>query len=475
MALSPMMKQYKAVKDDYKDCILMYRLGDFYEMFFDDALTASKALGLTLTGRDCGLEERAPMCGVPYHALNTYLSELVEQGFKVAICEQLTEPNKVDIVKRGVVRVVTSGTKIDPDMIDEKENNFIACISDVGGVYSIAWADISTGEVNVITCKNKGDITELTEQLLKISPSEIIANSEIAKLEIKEITRNVLPKITKYHDWAFLNENAVKRIKRQFNVLTLEPYGIDKNKSAIAACGALFEYLEDTQKRQLDNFEKINYVESENYMKLDSNTRRNLELLYSNRDGKRFGTLFGLLNKTKTPMGARLLGKWIEEPLIDETRINNRLFAVKNLIDDFYNKDVIIESLSKIRDIERLTSKIAYKNANPADFLSLKNSLETIPQIKKTLEKFDSPKLKALNDNINDFKELYDYLNSAISDDATTQTKDGGYIKVGFNAELDKLRTMMTSSKTLINQMEENERAKTGIKGLKIGYNRVFG
>lgn len=475
MALSPMMKQYLELKKDYKDCIVLYRLGDFYEMFYEDAIEGSKALGLTLTGRDCGMTERAPMCGVPYHALNTYLTELVKQGYKVAICEQLTEPSKNEIVTRGVVRVVTSGTKIDPDMIDEKENNYIACISQIGGMYAVAWADISTGEMKVANCGKGENLTELIELLLKIAPSEIISNSEIANIKIKEIERDVLPKISKYHDWAFLTDNATKRIKKQFGVLSLEPYGIEKNNSAISACGALFEYFEDTQKRKLDHFERIQLVKSENYMRIDSNTRRNLELLYSNRDGKRFGTLYGLLNKTKTPMGARLLAKWIEEPLINETRINNRLFAVKDLIENYFNKDQIAENLSKIRDIERLVSKISYRSATPVDFLAIKNSLEIIPNLKIILNEFNSPLIKLINESIENFLELYEFLNSAISDEATAQIKDGGYIKAGFNAELDRLKGIMSSSKTLVNQMEESEREKTGIRGLKIGYNRVFG
>ncbi len=475
MSLSPMMAQYMTVKNEYKDCIVFYRLGDFYEMFFDDAITASKELGLTLTGRDCGQTERAPMCGVPHHAANTYLAELVAKGYKVALCEQLSEPNKKEIVKRGVVRVVTPGTKIDIDMLDEKENNYIAIISEHGGLYSVAWADISTGEANVMTGENKGDISELTEMLLKISPSEIISTTAISKLDIKETTRGFLPKIVAYHDWAFLVENAVKRIKTQFGVLTLEPYGIAENNSAISACGALFEYLEDTQKRELPHFSKISYIESNAYMKIDSNTRRNLELLYSNRDGKRFGTLYGLLNKTKTPMGARLLNKWIEEPLVNEKRINMRLDAVEELLEKYSHRDEIRTKLSTIRDIERLVSKVAYKNATPIDILSLKNSIANLPELKTVLAQFKGELIGRMDGSIEGFEELHSYLNSAIADTASSQTKDGGYIKEGFDANLDELNELMKSGKSFISRLEEKEREETGIKTLKVGYNRVFG
>ncbi len=475
MALSPMMVQYQKVKDKYKDCILFYRLGDFYEMFFDDALVASKALGLTLTGRDCGLTERAPMCGVPHHAVNTYIADLVSQGYKIAICEQLTAPSAKGIVERGVVRVVTPGTKIDLDMLEEKENNYIAAVSSINGIYGVCWADMSTGEVNVATTTSKGDLTELSELLLKINPKEIISNSETAKLQMLEVERNALPKFQPYSDWVFSVDNATKTIKTQFEVNSIEQYGINGNKPAISACGAIFEYLKDTQKRVLNHFEKINFIEEKAFMKIDSNTRRNLELLYSNRDGKRYGTLYGLLNKTKTPMGARLLNKYIEQPLIEERRINNRLYAVKDLTENYFNRDSLVESLSKIRDIERLVSKVAYRNATPIDLLAIKNSIEVFPEIKEVLQQFNSPLLIRINESIDTLIELHTYLDNALLPTCNSQVKDGGFIREGFSTELDELKNIMTNGKSLLSQMEEEEREKSGIKSLKIGYNRVFG
>lgn len=474
MALSPMMKQYMATKEQYPDCILMYRVGDFYEMFFDDAVNASKILGLTLTGKDCGLSERAPMCGVPYHAVTAYINNLVEAGQKVAICDQLTEPSKGELVQRGVTRVVTAGTKTDNDMLDEKSNNYIACVAKDGTIYGIAWADITTGE---LFCSNtsKDDTKELTETLLRISPAEIISDSETSKLKVLEVERKALPKFLPYHDWAFEYKTAVKKIKKQFETVSLEPYGIYKNKPCIIAVGALLEYLTDTQKRDLSILSSVKLVKQNNAMSFDSNTRRNLELLYSNRDGKRFGTLYGLLNKTQTPMGARLLQRYIEEPLIDDIEINERLDAVEELVNNTYIRDDLSSMLGGIRDIARLSGKISYGNATPVDLLSIKRSLNSLPNIKASLSRLSSKKLSEINANIDDLDDLCAYLDAAISDDATSQVKDGGYIKNGFSAELDALKDLSNNGKKLLSDLEEKEREKTGIKTLKIAYNRVFG
>lgn len=474
MALSPMMKQYIATKEQYPDCILMYRVGDFYEMFFDDAVTASKILGLTLTGKDCGLSERAPMCGVPYHAVTSYINNLVEAGQKVAICDQLTEPTKGELVQRGVTRVVTAGTKTDNDMLDEKSNNYIACVSSDGNAFGVAWADITTGEMYCLNT-SKSDLKELSEALMRISPAEIISDSETAKIKLIEVERNVLPKFIPYLDWAFEYKTASKKIKKQFDTVTLEPYGINKNKSCVIAVGALLEYLTDTQKRNLDNLSSVKLVKSNCSMSFDSNTRRNLELLYSNRDGKRFGTLYGLLNKTQTPMGARLLQRYIEEPLIDEDEINLRLDAVEELVNNTYIRDDLSSILGNIRDIARLSGKIAYGNATPVDLLSIKRSLKVLPDLKHTLSRLQSKKLNDLNSDLDELDDLCLYLDAAISDDATSQTKDGGYIKQGFSAELDSYKDLSENGKKLLSDLEEKEREKTGIKTLKIAYNRVFG
>ena len=474
MALSPMMKQYMATKEQYADCILMYRVGDFYEMFFDDAVTASKILGLTLTGKDCGLSERAPMCGVPHHAVTTYINGLVEAGQKVAVCDQLTEPIKGELVQRGVTRVVTAGTKTDNDMLDEKSNNFIACVSKEGNYFGIAWADITTGEL-FCTSTSKDDVKELAEVLMKIAPAEIVSTSELSKQRIIEVERKVLPKFIPYHDWAFEYKTAVKKIKKQLSTVSLEPYGIDKNRPCITAVGALFEYLTDTQKRQLDNLSSIRFVKKNSSLIFDSNTRRNLELLYSNRDGKRFGTLYGLLNKTQTPMGARLLQRYIEEPLIDEKEINLRLGAVEELVNNTYVRDDLYATLGEIRDIARLSGKLSYGNATPIDLLAIKRSLSVLPKLKNTLSRLSSEKISKLNDDIDELDDLCAYLNAAISEDATSQTKDGGYIKHGFSEELDSLKDLSENGKRLISDLEEKEREKTGIKTLKIAYNRVFG
>lgn len=475
MALSPMMQQYMIVKQKYEDCILMYRVGDFYEMFFDDAIKASKILGLTLTGKDCGLDERAPMCGVPYHSVSSYISGLVENGQKVAICEQLTEPIKGSIVKRDVTRVITSGTRIDVDSLDEKSNNFICAISLVDGQFGVAWADISTGELYCAQITEKGDVSSLLERLIKIAPSEIISTSEVCKLKIADMVKGMIPNVASYHDWAFEHATAMKKLKKHFGVNTLEPYGISRKKECVSAVGGLLEYVEDTQKRKLDNLCSVRLIESKNYMSIDSNTFRNLDLIKNSRDGGKFGTLYSLLNKTETPMGARLLTSVIEKPLINYEQIKSRQFAVKELIEDDYTRDSIVELLSKIRDIARLSGRIAYGNATPVDLYSLKNSLAPIPRVKECLSLFNSEKIKELNTVINPFVEYCAYLDSAISENATSQTKDGGYIKEGFNEELDRLKLLATNGKSLILELEEREKERTGIKGLKIGYNRIFG
>ncbi len=474
MPLSPMMKQYKVLKEEYNDCIVFYRLGDFYEMFFEDAIETSKVLGLTLTGRDCGLAERAPMCGVPHHSANTYIKELVENNFKVAICEQMTPPGK-GIVERSVVRVVTPGTRIDTDMLSSSMNNYIASFVIEKGAFSIAWADISTGELNTFTTSDKGDLTEAIEKLLQISPSEIISNKEISLLDIREISRKILPKPIAFSDYAFSYENALNKIKNQFEINSLEPFGIDKDRGAIIACGGLIEYLEQTQKRKMTNFTSISHSSKKDYLVLDSNTRRNLELLFSTRDNKRFGTLYHVLNKTKTAMGARLLTKWIETPLISEKKIRMRQNAVSELKTKFAFREDLIDVLKKIKDIERLTSKATYGNANPADVWNLKNSLVELKNLKFVLNKFEDGFIKEIENRIFDFTELHAYLDSAISPDATSQTKDGGFIKAGYSQELDDIVNIRDNGKQLIMELEDRERKSTGIKTLKIGFNRVFG
>lgn len=473
MALSPMMKQYLITKEKYKDCIVMYRLGDFYEMFYDDAVTASNILGLVLTGRDCGESQRAPMCGVPYHAVNNYIAKLIDNGQKVAICEQLTSPDESKgLVERDVVRVVTSGTIIEDNILIDKQNNFLACVCYSNKSIGICWADLSTGEC-FVSQTEASNIKEFQNLILSINPKEIICN-DIQLNTLSCIANGFIPKATLYNEFSYTASHSTQVLLKQFKVVSLDSYGLHNKTSAICATGGLIDYLLETQKRALSHISKIKYIECGNFMSLDINTRYNLEISQS-RDNKRKGSLYNLLDNTCTNMGGRLLHNYLEQPLQDDIEINRRLNSVDELIDNFLLREALKQSLSSIKDIERLSAKISYDNLTPRDCLSLNNSLAVIPSIIKLLAKTKSEMLIKIKNEMFDTSDICQLLTKAIDIDAPATIKDGGYIRCGYNTDLDAKRNILSNSKQLIASLEAKERENTGIKSLKVGFNRVFG
>ena len=478
MALSQMMQHYLDVKEKYKDCIVFYRLGDFYEMFFDDAKKASKILDLTLTGRDCGLEERAPMCGVPYHAADVYIAKLVASGEKVAICEQLTEPTKgKGLVERDVVRIVSAGTLIEDTLLDESRNNYIACVFKSGDEIATAWTDITTGEFCVQEFCGVNAVEEAVGHLLKIAAAEIICNEDmlLASKNVKEIRHNLLPPFSCYVPWAFNAKHAEKNLLEQFKTLSLAAYGIAAKENMISAAGALIEYLREAQKHALSNISSVKVVNSEKFMLLDSIAVRNLELVRSNAENKKYGSLLWLLDKTKTGMGARYLNQILLSPLKDVAGINARLDGVEELVNASVVRMSISDILRDVKDVERLSGKISNGNLTPRDCLALAVSLNTIPALKFQLSGFTSSILCGINEELLDLRDLAEYLTAAIDPEAPALMKDGGYIRAGFYEELDELRVIGSKGKQIVLEIEAKERERTGIKTLKVGYNRVFG
>ena len=475
--LSPMMKHYLSVKEEYKDCIVFYRLGDFYEMFFDDAIKASKLLDLTLTGRNCGLEERAPMCGVPFHAADLYISKLLACGEKVAICEQTTEPNGKELVNREVVRVATAGTITNNELINEKSNNYLACIYSKNNKIALSWADISTGEFFVKKFDNEKSNAELLDTLVRVNPVEIITNEELSQkfADFPLVKHGILPKFNSFTESEFNLTNATAVLKKQFNILNFNAFGIENETECICVCGALVSYLNQTQKQTLININKIKLELNNDVMALDINAIRNLELVKTIRDGKTYGSLLWLLDKTKTSMGARKLQNLILSPLLSKEKINYRLNAVECLFNATLTRQTLTNLLSSIRDVQRLTGKISGGNVMPRDCLALKSSLEVLPSLKFNLLGLNSDFINSLLADLYDFNQTVELISNAIVDEPPSNMKDGGYIKEGFNQELDSLRSLGKNSKSAIAQIENAEREKTGIKTLKIGYNRVFG
>ncbi|MDR2091694.1 MAG: DNA mismatch repair protein MutS [Clostridiales bacterium] len=473
--LSPMMAYYLSVKEKYPDAILMFRLGDFYEMFFEDAITASRVLDVTLTGRECGLEKRAEMCGVPYHAVDGYLKKLVDNGYKVAICEQLNTPEeaKGKMVDRGVVRVVTPGTVIDDILLDEKKAVYTASVYMDKGRAGLAYADMSGGEFACREIEAEG----LEDALLNLNSAEIIADGGAFAFisSMKSLAADRLVKPQKYRDGAYDFDNAEKKLKNQFNGASLEVFSLDGKKHAVKAAGALMEYFTETQKRRLSHFNKISYITDGSRMLLDNNARRNLELTETIRDKRRTGTLLWLLDQTVTSMGARKIRAVIENPLQNPADINDRLDAVEELTADRRTRDDLKNALKNVRDIERLAAKISYGNLNPRDCAAIRETLTALPGIKKLLESCKSRLLKKCGAKIRPVKETRELLERAIDDNPPAAVKDGGYIKKGFNAELDEYRKLGKNGKNLIAELETAERAETGIKTLKIGFNRIFG
>lgn len=479
MKLSPMMEQYMEIKASYEDCILFFRLGDFYEMFFDDAILASKELELTLTGKNCGQEERAPMCGVPFHSAESYIAKLVEKGYKVAICEQVEDPKDAKgIVKREVIQIVTPGTVTAQSMLAEKENNYLAavCLDEKLGKMSVAYCDVSTGEVNVTEASGENLYETLINELVKIKAREILVTKEFSENhqteEISMITDAFINVVT---DEFFSKKACVEAIKAQFNCSAPAAVGLEEDGLALLSLGALINYLLETQKHSLKHIASFNFYEMGKHMSLDKATLRNLELTETLHDKKITGSLLGVLDKTHTAMGSRKMKQWLREPLNDSDEINLRLDGVEELYNQVLIRNNIKESLKGIYDFERLAGRIACGSANGKDLIALKGSLSLLPEIKDYLNYLSSEILKKLNDEIDPLQEVYEIIERSICDEPPFSIREGGLIKEGYSEELDKLKDSIKDGKSWISGLEASERERTGIKNLKVGYNRVFG
>lgn len=473
--LTPMMQQYMQTKKEYNDCILFYRLGDFYEMFFDDAITASKELELTLTGKSCGLEERAPMCGVPYHAVDGYLNRLVSKGYKVAICEQVEDPATAKgIVKREVVRIATPGTNLDMSYLDETKNNFIMCVVYSEDHFGMSVADVTTGEFFVTEVS---DSQKLFDEIYKYMPSELICNEAFYMCGIDlELLKDKLGIVIYSQDaWYFDEEICENTLKDHFHVKALEGLGIKDYDCGTLAAGSLLRYLIETQKRDLSHITSLTVYSSGKYMLLDSSSRRNLELCETLRDKQKRGSLLWVLDKTKTAMGARALRKFIEQPLIDKESILRRLDGVEELVNAAISREEMREYLSSVYDLERLVCKFTYQSANPRDLIAFCSSLSMLPSIKYILGEMQAPLLKDLYENLDPMEDLCKLVREAIIEDPPLAMKEGGIIKSGYNEEVDRLRNAKTQGKEWLAQLETKEREQTGIKNLRIKYNKVFG
>ena len=470
-----MMKEYVKTKEEYSDCILFYRLGDFYEMFFDDALTASKELEITLTGKDCGLEERAPMCGVPFHAAETYINRLIEKGYKVAICEQVEDPKKAKgLVKREVVRIVTPGTTLDAMSLDESKNNYLMSIVSIGDHFGCAIADITTGDC-FLTELDKPQ--KLLDEINKFTPAEIICNDAflLSGVDVEDLKGRLGICVFALDPWYFDDQLCQKTLKEHFHVGNLEGLGIGDYDSGIIASGALFLYLKETQKTALSHMASIRPYSAEKYMLIDSSSRRNLELVETMREKQKRGSLLWVLDKTKTAMGARTLRSYVEQPLIDAEEIEKRLGALEELNEKPMERDEIREYLNPIYDLERLMTKVSYKTANPRDMIAFKTSLELLPAIKTVLEECKDPLLSGLREDLDPLEDIHNLLEDSIIEEPPLAIKEGGIIKEGFKEDIDKLKRAKTEGKQWLMELEEREREKTGIKNLKIKFNKVFG
>lgn len=473
--LSPMMEHYKKLKEQYSDTILMYRLGDFYEMFFDDAIEASKILDLTLTGRDCGLEERAPMCGVPFHAADGYVSKLVKSGKKVAICEQLSAPgDQKGMVKRDVVRVITPGTITDDEMLDATANSYLMSIVSLKNGAGLAWADVSTGEVFARELIAKNNLEDI---ILSIAPSEIIADGIMAReiLEFESVALGKLPRPQSYYDYAFEKENAKRSILSFYEVNNLNSFGLEDGSPLVLALGGLLDYVSGTQKRKLNHLRAPQIIRTGDRMFLDFNTKRNLELTKTLFDNSKVGSLYWVLDKTRTSMGARLLRKAIEEPYSRIEDINARLDGVEELVKNPFMREELGEALTSIHDVERLCNRIAYGTITPRGAQSIAYSLKKLVFVKDALRKAKTMRITLLRDIIDPMEDLANHIMGALVDTPPVTVKDGGIFREGYNAELDSYRNARTSAKVWLSEYEAKEREETGIKQLKVGYNRVFG
>ena len=477
---SPMMQNYLATKEQYKDCILFYRLGDFYEMFFEDALTASRELEITLTSKACGAEEKAPMCGVPFHAVDNYMSKLISKGFKVAICEQLEDPKQAKgIVKRDVVRIVTPGTVTENNMLEEKKNNYIMSIVKRGIHYGISICDITTGDFYATQIKlSENNFEKLLDEYARFMPSELVVNpamsistKEIAILKDRNMTFVTLK------DDNYFDDSLEKIVERYTVVDNFEKTReiTENDNLLISAVNGLTNYFEETQKMKLEHINRLKIYEVQKFMSLDVSARRNLELTERMRDKSKVGTLIWVLDKTSTSMGGRLIRRWINDPLLSVNEIKARNTAVGELKDNIMLRGDIEDLLNKVYDIERLAGKISYGNANGRDLISLKNSIQNMPMLKQTLSDVQSPLLNQLNDNIDELTDIYSLIEEAIVDEPPVTVKEGGIIKLGYNPEIDELKKASVEGKQWILNIEAKERELTGIKNLKIGYTKVFG
>ena len=476
---SPMMRHYLDTKEQYKDCILFYRLGDFYEMFFDDAQTASRELELTLTGKDCGQEERAPMCGIPYHAANVYIAKLIEKGYKVAICEQLEDPKQAKgIVKRDVIRVVTPGTLVEDNLLDDKKNNYIMSIYKQGIFFGIAVCDISTGDFLATEIKGTNNFAKLLDEVARYYPAEIVTNEMMymSKEEIGKIRERIGCYISNLEDDKFSID--VEKLEERYKITDDKDNKIDNLKErnfVISAINGLLEYIKQTQKIEMEHINNIKIYNITKYMSLDISARRNLELLERMRDKGKRGTLLWVLDKTSTSMGGRMIRRWISDPLIDVNDINERLDAVKELKTNMMLRGDIISSLKKIFDIERISGKIAYGNANARDMLSLKASVQKLPELKGILSNVQSKMLKDIYDNLDELRDVYELIEKSIIEEPGITITEGNIIKKGYNEEVDKLKEASTNGKVWLVELEAKEKEETGIKNLKVGFNKVFG
>ena len=474
-SLSPMMVHYCQTKCAYKDSILFYRLGDFYEMFFEDAKTVSRELELTLTGKDCGLSERAPMCGIPYHAAETYINRLIDKGYKVAICEQVEDPKTAKgIVKREVTRVVTPGTNLNMQELDEGKNNYLMAIVCVGDHFGVSTADITTGDCYVTEIDEE---RKLWDEINKFLPAEIICNDAflVSGVDVDDLRNRLHISVFALESWYFGDDLCKQTLLEHFKISSLEGLGLADYDSGVIAAGSLFRYLLDTQKNTMEHMNKIIPYTTERYMVIDSSSRRNLELVETLREKQKRGSLLWVLDKTKTAMGARMLRSFVEQPLIDADAINERLDAVTELNMQAMLREEIREYLNPVYDLERLVSRISYRSANPRDLLAFKMSLEMIPHIKNLLANFTSPLLVRINEQMDGLEDLYTLLEASITEDPPLAVKEGGIIREGYNEQVDTYRNSKTQGKSWLAQLEAEEKEKTGIRNLKIKYNKVFG
>ena len=472
---TPMMMQYLETKEQYKDCILFYRLGDFYEMFFEDAITVSRELELTLTGKSCGQEERAPMCGIPYHAVDGYLNRLINKGYRVAICEQVEDPKAAKgLVKREVTRIVTPGTNLNTQAMDETKNNYLMGITYLDGFFGVSTVDVTTGDYYVTQVE---ELRQAMDEIIKFAPSELVYNStlELSGMDLSDLKNRLNIALTPLADWYFDEEICEKELKQHFKVGTLDGLGLKDFEIGTIAAGSVLRYLYETQKSSLSHITRLLTYVPGKYMVIDSSTRRNLELTETLREKQKRGSLLWVLDKTKTAMGARMLRSFIEQPLIKKQDIEERLDAIEELNRHVITREEMREYLDAIYDLERLMSRVSYKSANPRDLIALMNSLQMLPHIRTLLAEFTSSEWTQIFEDIDPLQDIESLIEAAIDPEPPLTIKEGGIIKSGYNEEVDRLRLAKTEGKHWLANLEAEERERTGIKNLKIKFNRVFG